>query len=145
MNDGVICEGALARIVVPVPAREPAVRDTLERACAHDSPPCPGVAGTGLGSYGGGHLAASRFLVTRNALCGVQLAHGGDGTGGRYPEGETMDLHDGDISFNGVCGANVQTEGFDIRRLTDRVWYHDNPTELDMSELPVPGITVGME
>jgi len=48
-----------------------------------------------------------------------------------------MDLHDGVVSYNRI-GANVQTGGFDIERLMDRVIYIDNDRNLDMSDLPVP-------
>lgn len=41
------------------------------------------------------------------------------------------------ISFNRV-GANVQSEGFDINRLMDRVIFVGNVRNLDMTELPVP-------
>ncbi|MDI7268822.1 MAG: right-handed parallel beta-helix repeat-containing protein, partial [Myxococcota bacterium] len=111
------------------------VRDTLERVCAVDT--CAGFgAGTGVASLGGARVDVSRFLVMRSALCGVQLAHGADESGVRHPEGGTMDLHDGEISFNAVCGANVQTAGFDLGRLQDNVLFHDNGTNLDMSDLP---------
>lgn len=48
-----------------------------------------------------------------------------------------MDLSEGEIAFNGI-GANVQTEGFDARRLSENVRYHDNGANLDASELLVP-------
>ncbi len=37
-------------------------------------------------------------------------------------------------------GANVQTEGFDVGRITESVRY-DNDLNLDSSSLPVPTIT----
>ncbi len=49
-----------------------------------------------------------------------------------------MDLHEGEVSHNTVCGANIQTEGFDPARLMDDVVYHDNGVNLDMSALPIP-------
>jgi hypothetical protein len=51
-----------------------------------------------------------------------------------------MDLHEGDVSHHRVCGANVQTPGFDIGRLTDNVSYRDNGRNLDADELPVPDL-----
>ena len=118
------------------------VRDTLGAECGLDAPPCPGTGGLGVASYGGAGLAATRFLVTRSALCGIQVAHGLDAFGVPHPEGGTMDLHEGEISFNTVCGANVQTEGFDYRRLMDRILFRGNPTNLDATALPVPGVTL---
>jgi len=40
-----------------------------------------------------------------------------------------------------VIGANIQTEGFDISRLTDRVIY-DNERNLDSTILPIPDIAI---
>jgi hypothetical protein len=54
-----------------------------------------------------------------------------------FATGGTMDLHEGEVSNNPI-GANVQTEGFDINRLMDRVVFRDNERDLDMTELPVP-------
>ena len=113
------------------------MRDTLVRGCATGS--CAEfAAGMGLLALGGGDLDARRFLVTGAAQCGVQVAHGADETGTRYVHGGTMDLHDGEVSFNGMCGANVQSDGFDLTRLADDVYYHDNPRDLDTRTLPVP-------
>lgn len=118
------------------------VRQTEERECADDS--CVGAgAGGGIGSYSGAHVEAGRFLVTGSALCGLQLAHGRDESG-PAPLGGTVELHDGEISFNAVCGANVQTEGFDLGDLQDRVIFHDNGRDLDMSMLPVPDSSVDL-
>jgi hypothetical protein len=114
------------------------VRDTLERACAATT--CPGEgAGTGISVVAGAHVGVERFRIEGSALCGVQVAYGLDPeTGSRSVLGGTMDLYDGEVAFNVVCGANVQTEGFDVNRLMDNVLFHDNGQNLDMSELPVP-------
>jgi hypothetical protein len=116
------------------------VRGTGPRDCSLDGR-CAAEfgAGTGVGAYGGGHADVRRFLITGNTMCGVQLAYARDEEGIRYPVGGTMDLHDGEVSHNTVCGANVQTEGFDVNRLTDNVWYHDNAgMNLATDELVVP-------
>ncbi|MBW2262116.1 MAG: right-handed parallel beta-helix repeat-containing protein [Deltaproteobacteria bacterium] len=116
------------------------VADTLERACAVDT--CAGFgAGTGIGAFGGAHLDVSRFLITRNVLCGVQIAHGGDGTGtgSTHPLTGTVDLHDGEISHSPV-GANVQDAEFDVERLMDGVTFIGNDINLDMTVLPVPDL-----
>ena len=52
-------------------------------------------------------------------------------------EDGVMDLHEGQVLRNAI-GVNVQTEGFDIERLTDRVIYHENDRNLDSEELPIP-------
>jgi hypothetical protein len=109
-----------------------AVRDTLSRES-------DGLFGTGVGTYGGGHAELRSFLVTGNALCGIQLAHGIDPDTDRLSEhGGTMDLYNGGVSHNVVCGANMQTRGFDLRRLQNNVLWYDNGMDLDMRELPVP-------
>jgi hypothetical protein len=112
--------------------------DTLERECATDG--CVGEgAGFGMGSYCGSHVAATRFRVLHSALCGIQLAPGRDRDDVPCTVGGTMDLHDGEVASGTVCGANLQVEGFDINRLTDNVWYHDNNgLNLDTTEMPVP-------
>ncbi len=116
------------------------IRETLARECSTGD--CGAyTAGDGLNSLGGARLEAFSFLVTGNHRCGLQLAHGGYydeyDIFHRADEGGTMDLHDGVVSYNRI-GANVQTGGFDIERLMDRVIYIDNDRNLDMSDLPVP-------
>ncbi|MDI7269771.1 MAG: hypothetical protein QME96_17415, partial [Myxococcota bacterium] len=131
-------EGAVASMT------DVAIRDIAERVCAADS--CTGFGGgMGGGAYGGGHLEMSRFLVTGSALCGVQVAHGADESGARLSVGGTIDLHHGEVSFNTVCGANVQTDGFDVARLMDNVLFRGNGQNLDMSDLPVPDPAAPLE
>jgi hypothetical protein len=117
------------------------VRDTQGRDCTSEA--CADrAAGTGVVSLGGAQVGLRRFLLTGSAMCGLQLAHGQDEAGVQFPVGGTMDLHDGRVSLNAVCGANVQTEGFDISRLMDDVLFYDNNgMNLDMDELPVPQAT----
>jgi len=117
---------------------EVTISDTLERECVTGI--CEGFGGgTGIGVMAGAHADLSSFVITQSVLCGVQLAYGVDDLGRPYETGGTIDLHDGEISHNAV-GVNVQTEGFDVERLMDGVVYIDNGTNLDMSELPVPGL-----
>lgn len=104
---------------------EVSVVDTLERRCVDTS--CPGLGGgIGVGAYLEAVLEMSRFLVARAALTGVQLARDGE-----------MDLHEGEVSDCPI-GANVQTEGYDAARLSDRVVYRRNGANLDAAELLVP-------
>jgi hypothetical protein len=101
--------------------------------------------GVGVGTYGGANAELRRFRVSGSALCGVQLAHGRDPeTGVAMAQGGTMDLYDGEVAFNTVCGANVQTAGFDLRRLQNNVRWHDNGIDLDTRELPVPEAIGGL-
>ena len=101
------------------------VLDTLERACIASG--CAiGGAGTGIAAFENATVTASRFAVRRSALAGVQLGRGGQ-----------IDLHEGEVTDNTV-GANVQSDGFDVARLNDRVVYRDNGVNLDSTELPVP-------
>ena len=107
------------------------IRQSLERDCVRDS--CAG-AGSGVGAVAlaDGSIELRRFVVTDNALCGLQLARGG-----------TADLHEGEVSHQPV-GVNLTTEGFDVTRLMDRVVFRDNGVDLDSSVLPVPD-AVGTE
>lgn len=103
------------------------VSETHRQNC--DEEPCPdSTYGTGIVAANEASIELTRFASSRNALCGLQLAYGG-----------LMDLHEGRVSRN-VVGVNVQTEGFDIERLTDRVIYEENERNLDSSDLPVPGV-----
>ena len=100
------------------------VTGTRPTACSETGRCGPG--GSAAAAYLGGQIDLRRFLLADSAQCGVQLARGG-----------TIDLHEGTVAHN-PCGANVQTEGFDISRLLDRVRWVDNATNLDSSTLPVP-------
>ncbi len=107
------------------------ILDTKENACAADT--CADTsAGFGLVSARGAAVTATRFLVTRSALCGVQVA-GGSG----------LDLTEGEVSHN-VIGANVQVPGFDVNRISDHVVYQGNQSNLDTDTLPVPEPTAGV-
>jgi hypothetical protein len=113
------------------------VRGTTEADCAADA--CAGTGGGfGLTVLGAAHAGVQRFVVADNALCGIQLAYGADPrTGEPNPVGGTVDLQEGEV-FGSPVGVNVQTEGFDLARLTDRVAYRDNGINLDTATLPVP-------
>lgn len=100
------------------------VLDSLQAQCATTT--CVGTAGgIGIASTTGGEVTLTDFLVSRAALCGVQVAGGG------------MDLHSGRVE-RCLIGANVQDPGFDFARLSDMVQYTDNERNLDSSSLPVP-------
>jgi len=112
------------------------VTGTEERECASTS--CPDYPlGIGVGVYGGAHVEMTRFVVSHNVLCGVQLAHGAMYDHERFEEGGSLDLQDGEISHN-LIGVNIQSEGFDIDRLLDDVICRENTRNLDTDELPVP-------
>ena len=103
--------------------------DSLARACASTS--CSEYpAGIALGAYDDGAADLSDFRLTHAALSAVQLARGG-----------TVDLRDGEVSGCPI-GVNVQTEGFDPRRVTASVRYYDNGRNLVADTLPVPESTI---
>ncbi|MBW2460373.1 MAG: right-handed parallel beta-helix repeat-containing protein [Deltaproteobacteria bacterium] len=102
------------------------VRDTLNSEC-FESGACE-VRSAGLATISGAHLGAERFLVSGGAFAGVQLAVGGE-----------MDLSRGEVRGH-LIGAAVGTGGFDVARISDEVAYYDNETNLDATELPVPGV-----
>lgn len=84
---------------------------------------------TGFGAESaGGAIVLRRFRIHDNGLCGLTVA-GGD-----------FELHEGVVQANPI-GANVQTPGFDITRLEDRVRWIDNDRNLDASEMPVPDLS----
>jgi hypothetical protein len=109
------------------------------RVRRHRPAEASGLFGSGVVSLGGAAVEIERFAITDNAQCGVQLAHGLDPELG-VPSGVggTIDLHDGEVARNVVCGANVRTEGFTLSRLQDHVRWRDNGTDLDTTELPIP-------
>ncbi len=104
------------------------VEGTLGRSCGVD---CEAT-GIGMGAYLGGHLLATRFQLSGNALVGAQVAVDGE-----------LDLHDGLVSDNPV-GVNVQVPGYDVGRLMDEVRFSNNGVNLDSAELPVPAATAGL-
>jgi hypothetical protein len=77
-----------------------------------------------------GVVSLDRFRVERSARAGVHVGGG------------MMDLREGSIVGNPI-GAVVQTPGFDVARISERVTYVDNERNLDMSTLPLPEPTVG--
>jgi hypothetical protein len=112
-----------------------------------------GDAGTGVVTLCGASLAMSRFELRGNALCGCQLAHGSslvDGVPGACERGGAMDLSNGEISDNEVCGINVQTTHFEVRRLLDHVIFGfnngnnlDQGTSIYVPEAEVPDLDPG--
>ena len=101
------------------------VASTAQASCAADT--CAGFGlGCGVASYAEAQLELTSFVITRNALCGVQIASSG-----------ALDLHDGEVSAHPI-GANVQVDGYDPARLSDRVRYVENGRNLDATSLPVP-------
>ena len=101
------------------------VRDTQARDCATDG--CPDEpAGMGVGVYDGASVTADDFQIQRASFCGAQIA--GD---------SSLDLSNGEVVGN-VIGACVQSDGYDLDRLTDGVLYLDNEVNLDSTSLPVP-------
>jgi hypothetical protein len=76
----------------------------------------------------GGVLAMDHFESSGPGLCGIQIASGAE-----------VDLHDG-VVRGGPIGLNLQVDGYDVDRLTERVHYADNGVNLDSSELPVPEV-----
>lgn len=116
--------------------RDAVIRDTAFAECAlipegaNGSCVRGGVSfggGTGLGAYEKASVAFERFLIEGSAQCGVQLAR----------EALVTASH-GDIAGNAI-GVNIQTEGYDWTTiLTPTVRVHDNDTNVDTRDLPVP-------
>lgn len=114
---------------------EVVVDEALQTGCLVDN--CAG--GVGVGAYNGGHVDMSNFVIEDSALCGIQLAHGTDLEGEQYPEGGTMDVHDGYVARNAI-GVNLQLDDYDHERLIEGVFFIDNARNWDSTFIPVPGI-----
>jgi hypothetical protein len=83
--------------------------------------------GTGLGAIAGPIVSVDRFEIFGNDLCGIQVAHDGKIT-----------ATDGNIHDNAI-GVNIQVEGYDFTTiLSPTVRVHDNDTNVDTKDLPVP-------
>ncbi len=100
------------------------ITSTLDQEC--DPAACAWRTTSGIGSYDGASVIASRFEISNGTLCGVQLARDG-----------TVDLADGTV-FGNKIGANVQTAGFDVGRLEHDVIWRDNEVNFAGDSLPVP-------
>jgi hypothetical protein len=71
-------------------------------------------------------LELSDFVSTEADVAGILLARDGE-----------ADLESGVVSSNSI-GASVQSAGFDLARLQNRVLYRDNVRNLDSGDLPIP-------
>jgi hypothetical protein len=99
------------------------VEDTREHECGGG---CV-TGGTALGAFGGAALRATHLAIRGADLCGAHLGAGSE-----------IDLAEGDVSAC-LVGACIQSDGYDVTRLSNGVRYHDNGTNLDATALPVPG------
>jgi hypothetical protein len=87
-------------------------------------------AGTALSVVRGSTASLERFVFTGNQMCGIQIAR----------DGATTASH-GDISGNAI-GVNIQVKGYDLTTVfSPTVRVHDNDTNTDLSDLPVPDPT----
>jgi hypothetical protein len=107
--------------------RDLTIRGVIERECAATTCPDRGL-GCGVSSVLQATTRIERFVIADNALCGIQLARDG-----------VADLIDGEIADN-LIGANIQTTGFDVQRISDGVIFRDNGRNIDMATLAEPEI-----
>jgi hypothetical protein len=84
------------------------------------------VAGIAVAAIERGAITLERFALRRSALLGVMVARDGE-----------VDLHVGEIAETPI-GINVQVPDYDLSRLSDRVVFRNNGTNLDAMALPVP-------
>ena len=88
----------------------------------------------------------SRFVISKNAMCGVQRAFGADVYGNDSDIGGTLNLSNGIISHNDLCGINVQTKNIDLSDLSDNVLYFENNyNNLDTALFAIPEASVGID
>jgi len=102
------------------------VRNTLLRACA---PACPDEGGSGVAALDRSAITLSRFLVDRNARCGLELGDEG-----------TVDAREGRVTGN-LIGACVGTRSFGVERLSSLVAYEDNGQKLSADFVPLPAFS----
>jgi len=106
---------------------------TLEDAIVRDTSPAEcgalcvfGAGAVGVGCFEGAAVRAERFVVSRAALCGVQVALGG-----------ALDLSNGEVRESAI-GACVQVPGYRLSRLNASVIYVGNGANLEATDFPVP-------
>ncbi|MBI5528491.1 MAG: right-handed parallel beta-helix repeat-containing protein [Deltaproteobacteria bacterium] len=129
-------ENALIAFDSPVEARDIAVRDVRRAACgdldAGDPRACirNGInygGGTGLAALMETVVTVDAFEISGCVLNGIQIARDG-----------SVSATDGEIHHNAI-GLNVQVEGYDLETvLTPTVRFHENDTNVDSKDLPVP-------
>lgn len=93
--------------------------------CVRNDPQKNGGRGLGIYCADGATCEITRFLVQGSIDSGVMVA--------QYiplAENTSLDLTDGLVSENGI-GASILVEGYDLRRLTNRVTYVDNGSNLN--------------
>lgn len=112
-----------------VRASDTVVARTAPAECAGDCRSAPAV---GIFVFDGGHVDLERFRIEDNGIVGVQLR-----------ENASVDLRVGRVTGHPI-GVNLQVAGYDVSRLTDRV-YWDNVSDLDTSALPVPESNVDVQ
>ena len=89
----------------------------------------------------------NRFALSKNVRCGAQLAFGGDEVSGmKFEIGGTLNLSNGIISHNDLCGINVQTKNILLDDLSNTVLYFENNyNNLDTSSLSTPVASFDIE
>lgn len=106
-----------------VTATDLVVDDTIAPDCSEEG--CTDEGGIGIAAVSEAAIDVTRFTISDNLECGVQVVLG------------QVDLHHGTISGNPI-GANIQSEGFDVQRLMDEVNYENNQISQDTSALFYP-------
>lgn len=122
--------GVMVGLGAAVKAVDLRVEDTGKRACTVAGT-CDDVGGSAVVVLSAGSVfEATGFSLLRSAQCGLQLAEAGVAT-----------LSQGEIVGH-LIGACVQTTGFDLARLADRVEYRDNGRKLDAQSVPLPTLSI---
>lgn len=109
-----------------VSATDLVVRNTRSFACA--PAPCP-TWGVGLASVARGNVVVERFLLTRNANIGAQVA-----------SEASIDLAVGEVSWQPI-GVSVAGD-YDLGRLQRDVVYVNNESKLSADVVPLPSTPI---
>ena len=100
------------------------IRNVLPRRCATST--CGGDAlGDGIQAVLGAAIALEDFEILHSARVGVVVGGG------------EVDLRRGEVAHHPI-GANIQTTGFDVARISREVEYRSNGRNLDRGGLPLP-------
>lgn len=134
--DGAWEVGVFSATNAVVELRDVSVARVQQVACADTS--CPERTSGYATAAVAATLRMTDFEIREAAVCGVFLS---PEIG--FPEAPSVDLESG-IVADALIGVCVQSDGYDLDRLTQDVVYLDNGTNLDVTMLPVPSPVGGI-
>ncbi|RLB53430.1 MAG: hypothetical protein DRJ42_12055 [Deltaproteobacteria bacterium] len=128
--------GVIAVTGAVVELRDVSITRVQQVACAETS--CPERTSGYAAASVAATLRITGFEIRDAAVCGVFLSPDPG-----FPEAPSVDLQSGVVA-DALIGVCVQSDGYDLDRLTQDVEYLDNGTNLDVTMLPVPSPVGGI-